>query len=204
MNRAGCRHRVVIDDDDLDAVRRAREDRLEIARAAVASDDELARACREVGRRFGREAIARVAARDGRLDVRTRRAQERRQQRRGRHAIDVVVSEHADPLAARDGIGDPTDRGRHPGETCGWAQRGEPRIDEALRFARLGHAACDEAPRSRGPNPQRLRQSADQPIVERTQTHLHPRTLVLRSDTRHRQRREIPTDPRDHSACVWR
>ncbi len=192
MRHAGRRHRVMIDHDHFHAERRGRIDRIEIARTAVAGDDELAVARREVRRRRGREAIPSIAPRDRDLDVRTRRTQERRQQRRGGHAVDVVVAEHADALAALDCIRDPLDRARHPGEPRRRPQCRQPRIDEALRVARLGHAARDETSCGRAANAQGLRQSAHEPFIERSHSYLHAHTLVRGSDT---EPREIPSDP---------
>ncbi len=122
----------------------------------------------------------------------TGRAQERRQQGRCRGAIDVVIAEHADALAGDHRIRDTTDRERQTGETGWWAQRREPRIDEARCILRLDNTASDETTSGRRPHAQCPGETTDELLVDRADAYLHTRTLVVGSDT---ETRQIPRDP---------
>ena len=92
------RHGVVIDDDDVDVALAGDGDGVEVAGAAIAGDDELGAAVQEGGGHLGREAVALIAVRHRRLDAGADRAEEAGEQRRGGHAVDVVVAEDADDL----------------------------------------------------------------------------------------------------------
>ena len=174
---------MVIDVDHFDPARRRQLDRGEVARAAVAGDDHVAAACREIFSGLSREAISGVAARDRALDVRSGRAQERGQQRSGGDAVDVVVAEHADALVLLDGTRDAVDGDGEAGEAGGRTERGETRIDETLRICRLDDAARDEAARGCRPHTQGTGDTVDEPSVEGANAHLHACTLGGWSDT---------------------
>ena len=99
---------VVVDDDHVDAEAARGGERFEARRAAIDGDDE-ARALGDepldggdVGPVTLEDAVGDVDAR-GRAVV----GEEAREQRGGAGAVDVVIAEHGDALAAFDGVGEP-------------------------------------------------------------------------------------------------
>ena len=98
---------MVVDDDGIEAEPRGFRERLEARGAAVDGDEELRAA---LGERADRLDVRPVALEDAVGNVEQRieaaAAQEAREQRRRGRAVDVVVAEDGDGLAALDRIGD--------------------------------------------------------------------------------------------------
>ena len=108
---------VVVDDDHVDGERRGLGQGVEAGRAAVNRDDQ---AGARAGQRAHRLDIRPVALEQAVGDIddglASLMAQEAGEQRRRRRAIDVVVAEDGDLLAAHDRVGDPPGRRLHVGQ----------------------------------------------------------------------------------------
>ena len=147
---------------------RGRRERLVVAGAAVAGDEHAAAVVGEAGDVVGAQAVARVAAGHARHDVAAERAQRAGQHGGRGDAVDVVVAEDADGLAA------PPSAARQPVEArdarsampVGRPQIGQPRLEEARRQLRARRsrappgaarsaAGCASRPRAPPPSPRR-------------------------------------------------
>ena len=90
---------MVVDDDDVHAARATEHDGLPIAGAAVAGHHQGTALVEELRDITRRQAVARRAMRHPRDHLRPESAQHGGENRRGGHAVHVVVSEHADAFA---------------------------------------------------------------------------------------------------------
>ena len=111
---------VMIDDDGVESRALRLRERLQARRAAIHGDEKPRAA---LGERADRLDVRPVSLEDavGNVDQRVEpaAAQETREQRRRGRAVDVVVAEDGDLLAALDGIGDAARRCRHVSEHIG-------------------------------------------------------------------------------------
>ncbi len=138
---------VMVDDDGVEAEPRGLRERLEARRAAVDGDEELRAA---LGEPTDRLDVRPVALEDavGNMEQRIEAAaaQEAREQRRRGRAVDVIVAEDGDGLAALHRIGDPGRRHRHVGEDVRVRHQAlEGRVEIAADRIRLDLAPGDDA-----------------------------------------------------------
>ena len=108
---------VVIDDDDIDAELARFRQRLDAGGAAIDRHQERGAARGERAHRLDIRAVAfeqTVGNVDQRLEAGV--AQKAREQRRRSGAVDIVIAEDGDGLAALDRVRDPRRRLRHGGE----------------------------------------------------------------------------------------
>ena len=138
---------MMIDDDDVDAERFGLRERLDAGGAAVDANEQRRAAFGERAHRLDVRAIAleqAVGNVDDRIDAAV--AQIARQQRRRGRAVDVVIAEYGDALAARHGVGDPLGRLLHGGEHERIGHRAlDGRIEEFIDRIGLDVAAGENA-----------------------------------------------------------
>ncbi len=172
-------HLVVIDDDDIDIARSSGGQRLVTGGAAIDGDDQLGAIVdqlidrRRIGAVSFEDAIGNI---DGRPDAEM--AEKTVHQRRGGRAVDIVVAEDRDALAALDGT--------HQ------ADRGLFAIGQLMG---IGHQAAD-----------RRIEEFDRLVYRHAAPGQHPGDQVRQSmDLRHSQRAVLPclVEPR-HPAIVER
>ena len=138
---------MVIDDDDVDAERARLCQWFDAGGAAIDRHQERRAARGQRAHRLDIRAITfeqAVGDVDQRVDAGL--AQEARQQRRGCRAVDVVIAEYGDRLAAHDRVGNARRRLRHGGEHVGIGHRLlDRRIEEGGDRVDLDIAAGEDA-----------------------------------------------------------
>ena len=97
---------VVVDDDDVDALFRQEIQRFESRRAAVDRDDQTRSGVDEFPHRVQIGTVPLFAFRNAAGDVGAQSLQKLRHHGRRRRPVHVVIAEHADFFAVRDGVGD--------------------------------------------------------------------------------------------------
>ena len=138
---------VMIDDDDVETKPPRLGQRLDAGGAAIDGDEQFRPAFRE---RADRLDVGAVAFEDPVGDMHDRlaaaEAQEARQQGRGGRAIDIVVAEDRDLLAAHHGVGEAQRRLLHRGDGVRIGhQPPHRRIEEGLDLVDLDAAAGENA-----------------------------------------------------------
>jgi hypothetical protein len=106
-------------------------------------------------------------------------AQERREQRRGAHAVDVVVAPQGDALLAADRADKPLDRGRQALHAERIRQARQRVIEEALRSLGRGVAPVREHPRRNRMKPQLPHEPGRRDAID-IGLRPHPRHWLLR------------------------
>ena len=138
---------MMIDDDDVHAERFGFAQRLDAGGAAIDGHQQRRAARGERPHRLDIRAVAfeqPVGNVDDRLDA--AKPQEARQHGGGCRAVDVVVAENRDALAARDSIGDARCRLRHGGEHIRIGHRAlDGRIEKSVDRVGLDIAAGEDA-----------------------------------------------------------
>ncbi len=138
---------VVIDDDNVDTERARFRQRLDTGRAAIDRHQKRRAAPGERAHRLDVRAIA-FEQPVGNVDqgVDAGMTQEAREQRGGCRAVDVVIAEYGDRLAAHDRVGDTLGRLRHGGEHVGIGHRLlDRRVEECRDRIDLDIAAGEDA-----------------------------------------------------------
>ena len=138
---------MVIDDDDIDAELFGLLERLDAGRAAIDADQKRCAALGKRAHRFDIRAVAfeqAVGNVDDRLDAAL--AQIARQQRRRGGAVDVVIAENGDALAARHRVGNALRRFLHGGQHIRIGHRAlDGRIEKRIDRIGLDIAAGENA-----------------------------------------------------------
>ena len=139
--------KMMVDDEALHAEAARLGERLVAGGAAIDRDQQRRAA---LGERAHRLHIGPIALEQavGNMDDRREpaMAQEARQRRRGGRAVDIVVAEDRDRLAAHDRIGEPRRRRRHAGERIWIRHQGaHGRVEERERVFDLDAAAGEHA-----------------------------------------------------------
>ena len=173
-DREQARALVMVDDDHVEPGRLGLLERLERLRAAIDADRDARAARLQLDQRLARRAIALhqpVGDVDDRLGAEP--AQQQHQQRRAGRAVDVIIAEDGDRLAALDRVGEPLARpcpcpGSRTGRagSRGSSGRGGGRGRRARRRARA--AARRPARPCRAPGSAGRRQRHGWPVTDRS------------------------------------
>ncbi len=168
----------MVDHDDVDSTGAQRADRLDVRRAAVERHDHL----RAVGdQRLGfveLEAITGLAASHARDRARAGRAQPGCEHGGRRDAVDVVVAEETDRLAALHRRAETRDGLRHPRHRVRRPQRGELRIEERTRLDLIAESPRHQHARRERVDAQRAREIQRRVRISLANFQAHTRGLL--------------------------